>query len=213
MRTHGWAGELPRDEEQARGRILSATRECMASGGAPGISDVARAVGISRQTVYRYYGTTEDLLDAATLDAVAELIEQLSQHAETVLLAADLDHADALVEVLLWVYLRLQDDPILVRLVSPGRLSRSVRDLTAASSISLGQTLLDRMPIDWQELGVDGPQRTELVEHLLRMLQTLVLDPGERTPEQLRAYLNRWLAPAIRALAPDTPARSARTHP
>lgn len=200
MRTHGWAGALPEDSAQARCRILSATRQFMATGDAPGIAEVARAVGVSRQTVYRYYGTTEDLLDAAALDAVAELTVSLSEHAETFLRTPGSDHADALVEVVLWVYLRLQDDPVLVRLIRPGRLDRSLRALTAASSISLGRDLLDRMPINWHDLGVDGPQRAELVEHLLRMLQSLVLDPGDRTPEQLRAYLNRWLAPTIRTL-------------
>ena len=55
MRTHGWAGELPLDEQQARDRILSAARRLMASGDGPGVAEVARAVGVSRQTVYRYY--------------------------------------------------------------------------------------------------------------------------------------------------------------
>lgn len=203
MRTHGWAGELPQDEEQARTRILTATRRFMATGEPPGIADVARAIGISRQTVYRYYGTTEDLLDAAALDAVVDLVDQLSEHVEEFALSPGTDHADVLVDVVLWVHGRLENDPVLVRLVSPGRLDRSVRALTAASSISLGGVLLERMPIDWHGLGLDGQVRAELVEHLLRMLQTLVLDPGERSPEQLRAYLTRWLAPAIRARAAE----------
>ena len=201
MRTHGWAGELPRDEDQARGRILASTRALMATGDAPGIADVARAVGISRQTVYRYFGTTDELLDAAAVDAVADLVEQLPEHVEAFARSPDVDHADVLVDVVVWVHGRLLHDPVLVRLVSPGRLDNVVHGLTAASSLSLGRLLLDRMPIDWQALGVDGGVRAELVEHLLRMLQTLVLDPGDRTPEQLRAYLSRWLAPAIRDLA------------
>jgi len=199
VRTHGWAGELPHDEEQARGRILSATREFMAAGSAPGIAEVARTIGISRQTVYRYYPTTEDLLDAATLDAVVDLVDQLEDHVEEFLRAPDVDPADALVDVVLWVHSRLREDPVLVRLVSPGRLDRSLRGLTSSSSQSLGQALLEQMPIDWHGLGLDGAERAELVEHLLRTLQTLVLDPGGRTPEEWRAYLDRWLAPAIRA--------------
>ena len=201
MRTHGWAGALPRDEAQARDRILTATRQVMATGEEPGIAEVARRVGISRQTVYRYYPTTEDLLDAATLDAVVDLVDQLEQHVEDFLRAPAVDHADVLVDVVVWVHSRLLEDPVLVRLVSPGRLDRSLRGLTSASSVSLGQALLDRMPIDWHELGLDGAEQAELVEHLLRSLQTLVLDPGERTPEELRSYLDRWLAPAIRALS------------
>lgn len=206
MRTHGWAGELPHDEQQARDRILSAARRFMESGESPGVADVARAVGVSRQTVYRYYRSTEDLLDAAALDAVSELVDHLAAHVADFLADPDVDHADAMVEVVLWVYLHLHDDPVMVRLVSPGRLSASLRALTAPSSLSLGRVLLDQMPIDWDGLGLGGPQRAELVEHLLRMLQSLVLDPGDRSLEEQRQYLGRWLAPAVRALA-TAPAR------
>ena len=201
MRTHGWAGALPRDEDQARERILTATRRFMSAGETPGIAEVARAIGISRQTVYRYFGTTEELLDAASLAAVADLVEQLSAHVGDFLRSPQVDHADVLVDVVVWVHQRLRDDPVLVRLLSPGRLDRSIHGLTAPSSVALGRVLLDQMPIDWQQLGLDSDVQTELVEHLLRSLQTLVLDPGDRTPEQLRAYLDRWLAPAIRALS------------
>lgn len=201
MRTHGWAGELPHDERQARDRLVSAARRLMEGGDSPGVAEVARAVGVSRQTVYRYYRSTEDLLDAAALDAVAELVDHLAAHVAEFLREPGVDHADALVEVVLWVYLHLHDDPVMVRLVSPGRLSASLRALTAPSSLSLGETLLDQMPIDWDALGLGGAQRAELVEHLLRTLQSLVLDPGDRSPEEQRQYLGRWLAPAVRALA------------
>ena len=201
MRTHGWAGELPHDEQQARARILAVARRLMAGGDTPGVAEVARAVGVSRQTVYRYYRSAEDLLDAAALDAVGELVDHLAAHVAEFLREPGTDHADAMVEVVLWVYLHLHDDPVMVRLVSPGRLSASLRALTAPSSLSLGQVLLDQMPIDWERLGLGGPQRAELVEHLLRMLQSLVLDPGDRSLEEQRQYLGRWLAPAVRALA------------
>ncbi|MDP9182557.1 MAG: TetR/AcrR family transcriptional regulator [Actinomycetota bacterium] len=206
MRTHGWAGEIPRDERQARDRILAAVRRAMEAGERPGISDVARAVGASRQTVYRYYRTSEELLDAAALDAVWELVDHLSAHVEEFLQDTAVDHADAMVEAVVWVYQHLHDDPVMVRLVSPGRLSSSLRALTAASSLSLGRTLLDEMPIDWQSLGLDGERRADLVEHLLRMLQSLVLDPGDRTIDEQRDYLSRWLAPAVRALTSEAQA-------
>jgi hypothetical protein len=33
------------------------------------------------------------------------------------------------------------------------------------------------------------------------MLQSLVLDPGDRSLEEQREYLGRWLPPPLRALA------------
>jgi AcrR family transcriptional regulator len=205
VRTHGWAGEIPSDEVQARSRILGAARRAMEAGERPGIADVARAVGASRQTVYRYYRSTEDLLDAAALDAVAELVEQLATHVAEFLEQPGVDHADAMVEVVVWVWAHLRDDPVMVRLVTPGRLSTSLQAITAPSSLSLGRTLLTGMPIDWEGLGLDETARAELVEQLLRMLQSLVLDPADRTPQEQRAYLGRWLAPSIRALAGSAP--------
>jgi hypothetical protein len=44
----------------------------------------------------------------------------------------------------------------------------------------------------------------ELVEWVQRILQSFLSDSGakERSPEKLRGYLRRWLAPSIRALTP-----------
>ncbi len=200
MRTHGWAGELPLDELEARRRLLAAARTCLETEGVTGagIADVARAVGVTRQTVYRYFPTTEDLLNAAALDAAADLFDDVAAHLREHLATTHGDAGDAAVEVLAYVYEHLRGEHALNRLLTPGRLSAAIRELTAPSSILLGQSLLTRFPVDWDALGHD---QTELVEHLLRVLQSLVLDPGtpERTGPELRAYLQRWVAPALRA--------------
>ncbi len=193
---------MPLDEAQARRRILTATRECLAVDGVKGagLSDVARAVGVTRQTVYRYYTTTEELLNAAALDAVGDLLDQIAAHLQEFLLRTGGDAGAAVVEVLAYVYEHLRDDPSLHRLLTPGRLSGAVKELTAPSSILIGQSLLTRFPVDWEAIGLDEIGQRELVEHLLRTLQSLVLDPGtpERSGVQLRAYLDRWVAPALR---------------
>jgi AcrR family transcriptional regulator len=202
MRTHGWAGELPLDEAAARKRILAATRECLANDGVKGAgtSDVARAVGVTRQTIYRYYATTEDLLNAAAIEAVGELLDQIAVHVQDFLARTGGDAGDAVVEVLAYVYEHLRDEPSLNRLLTPGRLGSAVKELTAPSSILIGQSLLTRFPVDWEGIGLDDAGRQELVEHLLRTLQSLVLDPGtpERSGAELRGYLGRWIAPALR---------------
>ena len=89
---------------------------------------------------------------------------------------------------------------MLNRLIAPGRISKTIAGLTAPSSIALGDKLLSGFGIDWSKVGLAEDERLELVEHLLRLLQTFFLDPGdpERTSEELRAYLRRWVAPALR---------------
>jgi AcrR family transcriptional regulator len=200
MRAHGWAGKPPSDAVEARARILAATRDLINSFGITSTAEVAERLGVTRQTVYRYFPTTEDLLNAAATEAVGELTTDLVKHVQSHLASTGGDAADAAVEVLAYVFEHLRDDPALNRLLAPGRMTGTVADLTASSSIDLGRTLIAEFGIDWQELGWDEARQRELVEHMLRILQSLVLDPGDppRSGRALREYLQRWLAPALR---------------
>ncbi|MAS55550.1 MAG: TetR family transcriptional regulator [Pimelobacter sp.] len=205
MRTHGWGGAPPADDEEARERILTATRACLAATGTARTSEVAGALGITRQTVYRYFPTTDDLLNAAAMAAVVELQHDLTADVRRHL-AAGADAADAVVEVVAFVYEHLRDDPALNRLLAPGRIAGTLAGLTAPSSIHLGRSLLAGFGVDWAAQGWDPGRQHELVEHLLRTLQSLVLDPGdpERSGTELRGYLQRWVAPAVRAVHQGT---------
>ena len=201
MRTHGWGGRPPRDDAEARERILRATRRRIEKVGTTSTSEVAELLGVTRQTVYRYFATTEDLLNAAAMDAVAELTAQLGEHVARHLAKTRGDAGDAVVEVVAFIYEHLRDDPALNRLIAPGRISTTLAGMTAPDAIALGRSLLSGFPVDWDAVGVDAVAQRELVEHLLRTLQSLVIDPGhpERSPAELRAYLDRWVAPAVRA--------------
>ncbi len=200
MRAHGWGGAPPGDRDEARERILSVARVRLDETGAASISDVAERVGVTRQTVYRYFPTTEDLLNAAALDAVSDLVAGMVEHVRAHVARVRGDAGDAAVEVVAYVYEHLRDDPALQRLVAPGRLGRTVAELTAPASIALGGELLGRLGVDWSGDALGERERPELVEHLLRTLQSFLLDPGtpERSAEELRAYLQRWLAPTLR---------------
>ena len=156
---------------------------------------------MTRQTVYRYFPSTEELLNAAALDAVQDLTDGIVDHVREHLEATGGDAADAVVEVVAYVYEHLRTDPAINRLLAPGRIERTTTGLTAPTSIALGRSLLAGFPVDWASAGLDEDGERELVEHLLRTLQTFLLDPGEpaRSGEELRAYLQRWLAPALRA--------------
>jgi AcrR family transcriptional regulator len=186
--------------DDARVQILAAARSRLAEAGSTNISEVAEDLGVTRQTVYRYFPTSEHLVDAAALDAVAEMTERLGEHVRRHLARTGGDAGDAAVEVVAFVYEHLRGDPALDRMVAPGRLSSTVAGLTAPESIALGRELLSGFGLDWVALGLDEHAQRELVEHLLRTLQSLVLDPGNppRSGDEVRAYLQRWLAPALR---------------
>jgi AcrR family transcriptional regulator len=201
VRRHGWGGDPPHDEAGARARILQTTRARLAETGTTSTSEVADLLLVTRQTVYRYYPTTEDLLNAAAMDAVTDLQQDLVKHVTEHLARSGGDAGDAIAEVVAYVHEHLRDDPALNRLLAPGRISTTIAGITAPEAIALGGSLLSGFPIDWAAVGLNAEAQRELVEHLLRTLQSLVLDPGhpERSPQQLRAYLQRWVAPAVRA--------------
>ncbi len=201
MRSHGWGGDPPRDHDDARRRILDVTRARLGERGTTSTSEVAGALGITRQTLYRYFPTTEGLLLAAALDAVVDLEAQLVEHVRATLRGVQVpDAGDVVVEIVAYVHEHLRDDPALSRLVAPGRIAATLAGLTDPAAIALGREWLAQMPVDWGEVGLDDAAMRELVEHLLRTLQSLVLDPGtpERAGADLRAYLQRWLAPVLR---------------
>ena len=156
MRTHGWAGRPPKDDAEARARILAVTRARLAEAGSTSTSDVAERLGVTRQTVYRYFPTTDDLLNAAAIDAVGELTDGLLQHVRREHDLHGGDAGDAVVEVVAYVYEHLRDDPALNRLLAPGRISTTLAGLTAPSSIAIGRSLLAGFPIDWEASGLDA---------------------------------------------------------
>lgn len=64
---------------------------------------------------------------------------------------------------------------------------------------------MDRFAVGWEHLGLNETDLDELVEHVLRTIQSFAIDPGTppRTGTSLRAYLTRWLRPGIDLLLGD----------
>ncbi len=59
--------------------------------------------------------------------------------------------------------------------------------------------MIERSPIDWGAYGINSDDLDELVEQMLRMTQSLAVDPGTppRTGGALRGYLTRWKARTV----------------
>src|ERR1700751_4847289 len=81
MRTHGWSGSAPASDEEAVARILAAASKAIDARGADfSIADVARTLGVTRQTVYRYFPSTDALLVAAAVHAADDFQDRLEAH-------------------------------------------------------------------------------------------------------------------------------------
>lgn len=63
MRSHGWSGNTPASDEEAINGILGAAEQIVAARGpSMRIADVARNLGVTRRTVYRYFPTADAML-------------------------------------------------------------------------------------------------------------------------------------------------------
>ena len=196
MGRKGWAGTPPADDDEARKRIIDATLRIVDRQGAAQttVAEVAEALGITRRTVYRYFAGTEELFTAVAEVALGSFVAQVEK------ITADLDVTEQLVEVVAYIIERLPHEPQLTLLLANDRSNMFSRTMLAPSTIARCRTILHHTHIKWADLGYDDATIDELVEFLLRIIQSMLIAPPEplRSSPDLRAYLRRWVGPALR---------------
>jgi AcrR family transcriptional regulator len=195
-RRHGWSGSLPANEDEARARIIDSAMRCVDANGVAefSLSDVANELGITRQTVYRYFPSADELFAAVGQFAVASFIDDLSCHLDTY-------HepgawaVEAIATAIEW----LPSRPYLTLLLATGNTALYSEGITSDVSIEFSKAVVEKSNVDWHAAGYDQGQLDELVEYMLRILQSLLINPPrpERTGRELRRFLTRWIAPAI----------------
>jgi AcrR family transcriptional regulator len=197
MRTHGWAGSPPRSDEEAVSRIVAAVLDVVEERGTEvTVADVARTLGVTRQTVYRYFDGTDALLMAAATAAATEFLDTVRAH-----VGEEDDPAEAVVEAIAHTLELLPHRKPLQLLIDPVQRSRFSAGITSGVARAFARTMLDKLPVDWRSAGFDDTAMDELVEFVLRVIQSYVVDPGDppRTGDDLRGYLSRWIGPAVAA--------------
>lgn len=195
MRSRGWAGSTPSSDEEAISRILSAVDEEVAEHGAAiRLADVARRLGVTRQTVYRYFPNADALLIASAMRAVNGFIDQVADHVGGVN-----DPVTAVVEAVSFGVENLSGDPQLENLLTRRDEGESVTSLTSDTAIAFCLSVFQRLDVDWTLHGFGTAALRDLAEMTLRTVQSLLTDPGqrERNGDALRRFVARWLGPAI----------------
>lgn len=196
MRTHGWSGSAPASDEEAVERILAAAGRAIDERGADlSIADVARTLGVTRQTVYRYFPSTEALLVEAAVHAGAGFLDRLAEHVRGIT-----EPADAVTEAIATALEWLPEDKHISLLVTPGRADAHSESVTTDVALQVAKAMVRRFDVDWTGLGFSDEDLDELAEYLLRIIQSFVVDPGRppRTGEALRGFLRRWVGAAVR---------------
>jgi AcrR family transcriptional regulator len=198
VRTHGWSGSAPATDEEAIARILEAASAAIDARGADfSITDVARTLGVTRQTVYRYFPSTDTLLVAAAVHAATDFLDRMATHLQGIT-----NPVEAVTEGIATALEWLPKDKHIGLLIVPGRADAHTESVTSDVAVQFANSMLRRFDVDWPGLGFSDADLDELAEHLLRIIQSFVVDPG-RPPRQgaeLRDYLRRWVGSAVTPL-------------
>jgi len=199
MGHHGWRGNPPGTEREARRRIVDAATACIDRVGLAktSLSDVAAEAGVTRQTVYRYFPSLADILSAVALDRVEEFAGRMERH-----LATFADPAEVAVESVVFGVRAVPDEPYLGLLLKAGEADVFTVAVTSAQSFELGARILRNVPVDWAAVGVTTDEDFEgLAEMLMRLFLSFLQYPSTpaHTDERLRSMVRRWIGPALAA--------------
>ena len=196
MGHHGWQGNPPRTEEEARRRIIAAAATCVEQFGPAKttLSDVANELGVTRQTVYRYYANLGELLSAVAETGLQDFVERMQRH-----LSGFTTPADVAIESVVWAVQAIPQERLIGALFQAGETDIFSRETTSAMAVSVGADILRRVPIDWSQIGVNDDELEGLAEILMRLFVSFLQYPAEppRSADELRALVGRWLGPAL----------------
>lgn len=161
------------------------------------MAEVARELGVSRATVYRYFEDGEALLDEVTRLETEPFLRNIAGA-----LSSDSRPEQAVVHAVAYVIENLPKNPYLVAAFAGDGRARRTASITSPMAQEFGREVLASLPIDWAGYGIDDQATALLVEQMLRMVQSFIVDPGEpvRQGDSLKAYLRIWLIPTVEKL-------------
>lgn len=203
MAQHGWGGRPPATELEARQRIVDATAACIDRFGIQKttLSDVASELGVTRQTVYRYFPKLTDIVGEVAAQGAESFVDQMIEHLQGVT-----SPAEAVVEGVLFSVRTIPTEPRLSLLLQIGDDGAFGRGATSVMAVQYGAEMLRRYPVDWSDAGLDEDDLEGLAELIMRLLTSLLEHPSEpaRSDDELRAWLRTWIAPALTGAGLET---------
>ncbi|MEV4313434.1 TetR/AcrR family transcriptional regulator [Actinocrispum sp. NPDC049592] len=198
MGHHGWQGNPPGTEDEARRRIVEAATACIDRFGLAktSLSDVAAEAGVTRQTVYRYFPSLPDILRAVALAGVEEFVVRMERH-----LATFGSAEEAAVESVVFAVRTVPTEPYLGLLLQAGEADFFTAEVTSPLAFALGARILRNLPIDWPAAGITTDDDLHgLAEILMRLFLSFMQYPSTPplTDDRLRALVRRWIGPSLR---------------
>jgi AcrR family transcriptional regulator len=196
VRTRGWDGDLPQNEQEARDRIVAAATRCVDQLGPTktNISTVAAELGVTRQTVYRYFPRLPDLLAAVAETGRDQFLARMQAH-----LAYVRTPEEAVTESIVFSLNTIPTEPYIGLLLQAGENEMFSRGATSSRAMSYGAQMLRRMPVDWHSIGVGDADLETLAEIIMRLLVSFLEYPADppRSDDEMRRLVQRWIGPAL----------------
>ena len=179
---------------RSRQKILDATLGLIAESGFEDvtIAAVARAAGVTRQTIYTIFTTREDMISEAMVGLVVEVIGDIrkkSDQAET--------PTEFVVETIVASRNLIHREPVLNSLLRSGNANplfdADVMDRAAPVVRQFLDGYIERNP------GFDSALFEDIEGVLVRVGLSVILfgDPSIHDDDGLRRYLRRWLVPVL----------------
>lgn len=175
-------------------RILDAAITCMKKWGLEktSLNDIARMAGVTRPTVYSYFGSRDQVISAALMRAAVALGQRLMEH-----IGRFRSPEDRYIESLIFSLRELPKEPYL-EVITRNDLSSFVNNDALMNeagwtlSLALFREIFAGQPLDDEEL-------FEICEVTIRLLLSLLMTKGprKRSEEEMRAFLRRRLLPLI----------------
>jgi AcrR family transcriptional regulator len=178
---------------RSRKKIIKATLAVIESAGFDGVSiaAVAETAGVSRQTVYSNFGSREELVSQALSELMIEMLGDVSARA-----ASAQSPFEYVMELIVAGRNEVRSHPVLGRLLEVARSNPVFDTDVLERANSLSQTLLSPLAERYPEI---APRLEEIGRVSTRWSLSVILfeDDSVRTDDDLRAFLGRWLRPAM----------------
>jgi AcrR family transcriptional regulator len=175
-----------------RDSIVAAVDELVRAQGwsATTMAEVARAAGVSRQTVYNEFGTRQELVQTYILREIDTLVGEVERHVR-----AHADDARSALAGAFALFLKLASDEPLVAVVTADAEGGELMHLLTATGLAVATDRVGALIREvWPQVGVDDSEL--IASSLARLAISHALVPTS-TAEDAAADVTRLLGPFV----------------
>lgn len=197
-----WADDSPINSDDARGRIVAAALACVRRYGVDktGMDDVAKAAAITRPTVYKYFGSRQELIMAVFLRLLDDRLDRgLSDFFKG---ATTIDQLhDGVADSMVYMLGVLRDDEAIQAILFDSRIPLEVLLLEAADllvgvlQVAIGFVIGNSIAGDLT-FAVLPFEVQDAASWIIRLQYSFLVWPGADEADE-RAMFRRYLAPVF----------------